>query len=347
MIIYMAGIFAFIFTLIATPIVIKGAYRYGFIAEPRKDRWSQKPTALLGGIAIFISFLIVVLLFNRDWNPLHIGIIVGAVIIFIVGLKDDIKPLRPKMKFWLQMIVAVATVAVGLKIETNLGFMIDSIISIVWIVGIMNAVNLIDNIDGLSSGIAFIASITAAIFLFIAGNPFFSIVTLSLAGAALAFLLFNFKPAKIFMGDCGSLMLGYILGTSTIAIQGTLGLSSGMMNAFYIPALILAVPIFDTFFVAVERKRHGRAISQGGKDHTSHRLVYITGSDVKSVVILYVLGAFFGSISLIGYFNPGIIQYISIGLAMMLGVLLAIILVKYAPVYENKEEKMAGAVSLD
>lgn len=338
---------ALIFTIISTAIVIKCANKYGFVVYPSEGRWHTKPTALLGGIAICFGFLIPVLTVYRDWQISYLLFVLCSLFMFIVGLIDDLKPLKPKMKLVLQVVISSITVFAGFQLETGYGYFIDLIISIIWIVGITNAVNLIDNMDGFSTGISLIASLVIFSIALTFGHAFIMITSLALIGATSGFLVFNFNPAKIFMGDCGSLLLGYVLATLTLHIQSALDIKSTFIDAFYIPVFILAVPIFDTFLVMVDRKLHGKPIFQGGKDHSSHRLVYLLGSEKKAVLILYGLGIFFGTAAYLGFLNPGLFQYIMITIAVALGLILGYILIHYAPVHKKVKRREMNKESIN
>jgi len=337
------GLLSLFITLIVTPLVILGAKRFNFIVMPKANRWHKKPTALLGGVAIFIGFIITVLIFNNDWSTKALIILAGTLFMFISGFIDDLKPLNPKTKFLLQLLIAAVTVSFGVHMELGLGPILNYVVSGFWIIGIINAVNLIDNMDGLSSGITFVSSLTLLCFSLIANNNFLIVISMALIGVTIGFLIFNFHPAKIFMGDCGSLFIGYLLAVASISFQGHLNLDPSLINALYIPVFLLGVPLFDTFFVMVERKRNGRSITQGGKDHTSHRLAYILQSEKKAVSILYLLGLLSGIAGLLGYLYPGIIQFILITCSLIIIFSLSFYLIRYAPAYEynlKKEKKL-------
>src|SRR5690625_2379586 len=184
---------------------------------PKANRWHKKPTALLGGVAIFIGFIITVLIFNNDWSTKALIILAGTLFMFISGFIDDLKPLNPKTKFLLQLLIAAVTVSFGVHMELGLGPILNYVVSGFWIIGIINAVNLIDNMDGLSSGITFVSSLTLLCFSLIANNNFLIVISMALIGVTIGFLIFNFHPAKIFMGDCGSLFIGYLLAVASIS----------------------------------------------------------------------------------------------------------------------------------
>jgi UDP-GlcNAc:undecaprenyl-phosphate GlcNAc-1-phosphate transferase len=210
-----------------------------------------------------------------------------------LGFLDDKFGTLPKAKFLVQIGIALALVLLGVRLKI-LPAIIAIPLTLVWIVMITNAFNLIDNMDGLSAGVAFIASMTIFLFSLNSGQATVPILALALAGACLGFLRYNFNPAKIFMGDCGSLLLGYIL--STLAILGFWQNASPIFKTLTAPALILGYAVFDTTFVTILRLKAGGRPWVGGKDHSSHRLVKLGLSERQAVLLLYALGII-GSIS--------------------------------------------------
>lgn len=281
--------------LILTPVVIKIATARGMIVMPREDRWHRKPTALLGGIGIFISILIPYLILV----PLAketIGILIAICAVFTLGLIDDLIEIAPQRKFLIQVLIASLVVLFGVKIRIIPFPPLAVFLTIVWIVGITNAVNIIDNMDGLSSGISFVAAACTFFYAYSADLIFAAIFSLIIAGAALGFLVYNFNPAKIFMGDCGSLLLG--LSLSVLTITGTWREATNLMASLLVPVILLAIPIFDTTLVSFERTRAGRSIAQGGRDHSSHRLVFLGLSERKAVLLLMGLAAVVGGLAI-------------------------------------------------
>jgi UDP-GlcNAc:undecaprenyl-phosphate GlcNAc-1-phosphate transferase len=279
-----------------TPIVIKLAYKFGFLAEPNQYRWHKKTTALLGGVGIYIAFLIPALCFIKIDRTI-LGLLVGSLFIFLVGLIDDIFHIRPQLKLIGQILASCILLAFGINFGIIPLRWVVLPLSIFWIVGITNAFNLLDNMDGLSCGIAVISSLSLFAYSLLSGMPQIAILCAILAGANLGFLKYNFYPAKIFMGDCGSQFLG--LTIAVISVLGTASHISNVIVTLIIPVLILGIPIFDTTFVALMRKFKGRPISRGGRDHTSHRLVLLGLSECKTVLLLYLLSILFGLIALL------------------------------------------------
>ncbi|MDP3787233.1 MAG: hypothetical protein Q8R05_06800 [Candidatus Omnitrophota bacterium] len=254
---------------------------------------------LLGGLSIYASFLISCLMFLPK-NSIPLGLIVGASSIFILGLIDDIKGLNPQNKIIGQIVCASLAIIFGVIIKIIPLPIVAIPLTILWIVGIANAFNLLDNMDGLSSGVAVIAAMTLFVCSLILKNYEVAGASLILAGATLGFLPYNFYPAKIFMGDCGAMFIGFALACLTI--QGTWKEASNLFIVLFTPVLALAVPIFDTAFVAITRKIDGKSIAKGGRDHTSHRLVFLGLPEKKAVIILYIISAIFGLAALASLF---------------------------------------------
>ena len=277
--------------IVITPFIIKFSNRHGYIVEPKEDRWHKSPTAQLGGIGIFISFIVPALIFI-PLDKLTIGIFLCAASIFALGLYDDLREIKPYTKFIFQVVLTVIIILFGIKIKIIPFVYIAIPLTVFWIVGITNALNILDNMDGLSCGISLIASI--CIFVYAIQNNLHLVASFSsiLCGTTLGFLIYNFNPAKIFMGDCGSLFLGFLL--SIVTILGTWQEATNLLFVIIVPLLILVIPIFDTTLVTFYRRKHGHLISQGGKDHSSHRLVFLGLSEKKAVITLMGISLLFG-----------------------------------------------------
>ncbi len=301
-----------------TPLMIKLTRAKGLVVQPREDRWHRKPTALLGGVAIFSAVILPYLLLV-PWTRETVGILIGGTAVFVLGLVDDLIEIAPQRKFLIQVLIAALIVSLGVRIKIIDFPPLAVFLTILWIVGITNAVNILDNMDGLSSGITFVAAGCSFIYAYSADMPFVAIFGLLIAGASLGFLVFNFNPAKIFMGDCGSLFLG--LSLSVLTITGTWREATNLMAALLFPVVLLAVPIFDTTLVSFDRTRIGRSIAQGGRDHSSHRLVFLGLSERKAVLVLMGVAAAFGGVAVLwqdlGFFAALIILAVfGVGLAV-------------------------------
>ncbi|MGH9823699.1 MAG: hypothetical protein ACREDR_10680 [Blastocatellia bacterium] len=272
------------------------AVRFGIVAPPRRDRWHSKPTALLGGIAIYTAFLLGFFLFVPH-HALFYPVVAAATLLFLTGLIDDLVQIKPYAKLIVQLVAAALVVYYGISLTWTRYDALNDFITIFWLVGITNALNLLDNMDGLSAGIAVVSCAFLGITFMINGQPAAACFSFVLGGSAAGFLVFNFNPASIFMGDAGSMFLGFALGS--IALISDYGRSRNLAAILFTPVLILAIPIFDTCVVTVTRKVSGRPISQGGRDHTSHRLVALGMSERRAVLWLYSFAAISGALALL------------------------------------------------
>lgn len=304
--VWYTSIGALIFAVLLTPLVIRLAHRMDWLAYPKADRWHSKPTALMGGIGIYAAATLAVLLFGLSLIPWPIWL--GASIMFATGLIDDLIEIRPTAKMLAQIGATALLIYSGYVFGPNWPFWISIPLTFLWIVGVTNALNLLDNMDGLASGIAAIAAIVLAVYSAFVGDVGAMLVAGVIAGAAIGYLVYNFKPAKIFMGDSGSLFLGYSIAALAVVIQNGV-IPSEAFGVYLVSAAVLAIPIFDTTLVTVMRKASGRAISQGGRDHSSHRLVFLGLSERAAVLTLYALSALFGGISLLFLSTPLLLFY--------------------------------------
>jgi len=293
----MAAGAAFAASALATPAVIAFARRQGLLAKPREDRWHKRPTALFGGVAIWLA-IVAVGAWQLPWTAQNVGVLLGTTLMFAVGLVDDILHIKPSSKLIGQIAAACVAVLAGVHVEALPQPFLFVPVTIIWIVGITNAFNLIDNMDGLSAGVAAISAFFIVAFSALLGNGEVAVLAAIVGGASAGFLLYNVNPARIFMGDCGSMVLGFALACA--ALEGTWHQASNLFLLLAAPALLLAVPIFDTALVTVLRTFAGRPVSQGGRDHTSHRLVALGLSERRAVLLLYGVCVTFGLLALGG-----------------------------------------------
>jgi UDP-GlcNAc:undecaprenyl-phosphate GlcNAc-1-phosphate transferase len=287
---------AFCASLVFTPVVRNLARRVGMVSHPRADRWAKKPTALFGGIAIFTSVTLGSVFLVPDLE--HGGWILGAsAFLFVVGLIDDILHIKPYQKLIGQIMGACVIIAGGLALPWTGSPLLDRALTLLWLVGITNAINLLDNMDGLAAGVSAIAAVFLAAN-FLASGQMAEVVLLGVFTAVLVgFLFYNSNPASIFMGDCGSMFVGFFLASTALShVSG--GRSTSLFSVLAVPVLLLVIPIFDTTLVTVVRKLSGRAASQGGRDHTSHRLVALGLTERRAVALLYLLATLAGVIAL-------------------------------------------------
>jgi UDP-GlcNAc:undecaprenyl-phosphate GlcNAc-1-phosphate transferase len=284
---------AMVLSLLLVPLCGKASLRLGFVARPRTDRWHRRPVSLFGGVAIAAVVFGCAVLFGL---PKQIPVLMAtAALMFVTGLVDDRLLLKPATKLIAQIALASALVAFDYRLNWFSSVTLDSLLTLFWVVGLTNAFNLIDNMDGLCAGIALIVG-TALLFELVpavAGTRmFFEVRYLAiLLGAITGFLVYNLHPASIFMGDSGSLLIGFSLAALTLTTGHRAPGTSEILTIVAGPVLVLLVPIFDTTLVTLSRWMSGRRASEGGADHSSHRLVAIGLSERRAVTLLWLLGA--------------------------------------------------------
>ncbi|WP_263820326.1 hypothetical protein [Salinibacter sp.] len=285
-------------TLLLTPAMIKAAHAFDWVDYPQADRWHATPTALMGGVAMYgAGALALLFLGPLAGVGMGVGLIGGgATLLFAVGMVDDLWGVGPTTKLAAQVGAAVLLMAAGHVFGPEWPLWVSGPVTLVWVIGITNAVNLLDNMDGLAAGIGGIAAVALTAFAAAGGALPAALLGGTVGGAALGFLWFNAKPARIFMGDCGSLVLGY--GVAALAVMGQGAVAAGPGVAVLAPICALAVPILDTTLVTVARTQAGRPVTNGGQDHTSHRLVTLGLSESAAVGTLHGMGAVAGGVGL-------------------------------------------------
>jgi UDP-GlcNAc:undecaprenyl-phosphate GlcNAc-1-phosphate transferase len=285
-------------SLLLTPLCRVAAFRLGCVARPRRDRWHDRPTALLGGVAIGAA---VVLGWLAAGSAAETRLLLlCGVAILTLGLIDDLVSLRPSTKLVIQIAIAAVFVFFEYRLRWVESQTIDALLTMIWIVGVVNAFNLLDNMDGLSAGIAIIAA-TALLAASASGGGIApsAVYTALLLGAVSGFLVFNFPPASIFMGDSGSLFIGLTLAALTLASNARASTDANVLSVVAAPVMVLLIPIFDTALVTVSRLVSGRSPARGGRDHTSHRLVAIGLSERSAVLVLWTLAVLGGGIAVL------------------------------------------------
>ncbi len=344
---------AFLLSLIIIPLIRKASIHYGRVAVPSEDRWHRKPTPSMGGVGIFLSFFLTLIItslilmygskgffvssnkiagLNFRW-----GFLAGSVIVFFLGLYDDFKHISPQAKLVGQIIAATIVIALGFttnfftpRISNQIVAQLPNILlTILWLVGITNAINLLDNMDGLAGGITVIAALILGYFFWRGGDYILFWISISLAGSILGFLIFNFPPASIFMGNSGSMFIGFTLATLAIARQPQ---ASNVFAILGVPSLIFLLPILDTALVTITRLLRGQSPAKGGKDHTSHRLIAFGLTERQAVISLYAAAILSGiaaiAIEAVGYwlsiiFVPIIVISMALMTAYLAGVRIA------------------------
>lgn len=269
-----------------TSALIKFSRRFNIFAQQKRERWSKKPVSNLGGIGIFLSFLIPFFIIGEKFKS-YWYLLLPLFLVFAMGLFDDFCNFKPLTKIILQMIAAFFFIYHGFFFLVSGIKLIDYAISLIWILGIINAFNLIDNIDGLSAGIAIICSVSLLSFSLLQNNTAGAIISLSLSACALGFLFFNFSPAKIFMGNSGSYFIGALF--SFISIRVFSSSKTPFLPLVLLLSLIFFIPIFDMLFVFFRRISSNKLFYHGGCDHLSHTLVDLGLSERKTVFSLYAI----------------------------------------------------------
>jgi len=290
-----AFIICFIASILLTPLVKKFAIKIGATDNPNERKVHQKLMPRLGGLAIFISFIIGILILMPE-SPYMWSIIAGAIIIVITGFLDDMFEISAKWKLLGQIAAASVVIIGGVYVEfINLPFegtlqlgIFGIPLTLLWIVGITNAINLIDGLDGLAAGVSSIILLAITTIAIMDGNMFIIVLASLLLASTVGFLFYNFHPAQIFMGDTGSLFLGFM-----IAVISLLGFKSVTLFSLLIPIIILAVPISDTLFAIVRRMINKQPISAPDKAHLHHCLLNLGNSHRRTVLIIYGISAFF------------------------------------------------------
>jgi UDP-GlcNAc:undecaprenyl-phosphate GlcNAc-1-phosphate transferase len=273
-----------------TPLARQIAFRIRLLDHPNSKKSHAHPIPLLGGLSMFMAFFTAVF-FTTHINTHMYGILIGAAILMAVGIVDDRLGMMPRMKLSAQILVALIAHKAGVRIITFEDYYISMFFTVFWIVGITNAFNLLDNLNGLSSGIAGISSIFFGIIALMNSQVYIAILSFAMAGACFGFLKHNFPRASIFMGDSGSMFLGFVL--ACIAILGSWE-TEKISLSLSLPILILGYPIFDTTLVTFLRLREKRSIFIGGKDHSSHILASLKFKKKRAVLVIYTICVLLG-----------------------------------------------------
>lgn len=320
-----------------TPVVMRVARRGGWVARPAADRWhDRRAVALMGGIAIFAAAALAVA-FSGVAASLPWPVGAAATLLFAVGVADDLRGLSPRAKLLAQVAAAVLTVYAGVLFWESGPFWLSAPLTFLWVIGITNAFNLIDGMDGLAAGTGAIAAATLALIAVHLRLPEPAGGAAAIAGAAAGFLLYNTYPARVFMGDGGSLFLGYALAAVAVAVQNG-GAGVARPGAVLVPAVVLAVPIFDVVLVTVLRVAHDRPVAQGGTDHSMHRLAFLGLSERQTVRFLCGVSAGLGAVALLFYTNA-ILLFSALVLAALGALVVLGSHIGRASVYEERHEE--------
>jgi UDP-GlcNAc:undecaprenyl-phosphate GlcNAc-1-phosphate transferase len=320
MIAFIAAFFiALALTLAGLPWVRRAALALDLVDAPAQRKVHRTPMPLLGGAAIFLGAIAAVLIIYRgEPEPTVIGVLLATTVVALTGLIDDYRPLPAWAKLAGQFIGFLILVGFGIRVRLPLPEVFDYAITLLWLLGITNAINFLDNMDGLSAGIA---GVTTSFILLLAltnGQFLVSALAAALLGACLGFLRYNFPPARIFMGDVGSLFLGFLLAVMGIQLRFP---ENSNFVTWMVPIFLFGLPIFDMTLVVVSRLRRGLSPNTAGRDHTSHRLVRLGFSSREAVLILYLFSGILGMMALYitqaslieGYLVGGIAAILAVG----------------------------------
>lgn len=331
-----------IISILITPFIKFMAVRLNYLDHPNGKKVHAHSTPLLGGLAIFLSFVISII-FTLPIEKEIIAIFLGSLVLIIIGLIDDKFGMMPTTKLFGQLIAALTIVKFGgIKAEFISNYYLSIIFTCFWVIGITNAVNLLDNMNGLSSGLVAIASIFFAVIAFLQNNIMAASMSLALCGACLGFLRYNFPNASIFMGDVGSLFIGFCVACIAMLTSW----QGGKFNlvSLVTPIIILAYPIFDTALVSILRVKEKRSIFQGGRDHSSHRISVVGFKRKNTVIVIYLITAGLGVLALIlrkleFFYQLALIVLLLIAIAA-LGILLSRVNVGYLKGSKNASKKI-------
>jgi UDP-GlcNAc:undecaprenyl-phosphate GlcNAc-1-phosphate transferase len=321
-----------------TPITRRIAFHFGVLDQPSSRKVHQTPTPLLGGLAIYGALVLSLLLFSPPFYLVEFGaIIAGATWLALVGFVDDRHGMRPWIKMSAQIIAGLVLIAAGIHIRLFGTNLVNVPLTIFWIVGITNAMNFQDNMDGLAAGITAVASVFFFVMAVEQELSLVSSLAAALAGASVGFLIYNFNPATTFMGDMGSMVLGFLLAVLAIKLDFKVPPDRHVVTGM-VPVVVLGLPIFDTALVVFTRLREKRSPMLGGKDHTSHRLVSAGLSQRSTVMLLYAVCAGLG-LTAVQLSQADVPTGLGIELTLLAAALAAFVLLEY--VYARGKHKKA------
>src|SRR6202790_5317355 len=347
-----AGLLAFFVALIASLLLVVPvrslALRVGMVDLPGPRKVHLRPIPLLGGLAMYGAVMIAVLfVFGGPARAQIEGILAGASLVAAVGILDDRGWLHHQVKLFIGMpLAAVILLITGIHAQVfsvllggRTGYILDAILTVVWVVGVTASFSILDHMDGLCAGIAAVASVSFAIIAYLNGQTFIATLAAAILGAATGFLRWNFKPAKIFMGDGGAMFLGFLMATLGLKLRLD---HSNHLSAWLAPLLILGVTIFYTTLVTISRSRRGLLpFTTPGKDHTAHRLANLGWGQRGAVLALYCLGALTGAVAILLSYVPARAALFAAAIAVAF-VIVGVALLERAP-YERQHKDAAPA----
>ena len=314
------------FTLAGTPLARRFAWQIGLTVDPSPVRFHASPTPLLGGIAIYGAVVLALLLFGDPVvAPQLGGILTGATLVALLGMLDDRRPISPTIKLLVEAAAALVLFAAGVRVGFVGGPVIwagaglyDLLLTVLWVVAVTNAANLMDNMDGVLGGVAAVAAGSFMLMAVDSGQELVAPLSAALMGASLGFLVYNFNPASIFMGDSGSLFLGFVLAALGIKLRFP---EHPAQVTWMVPVLVMAVPLFDTILVILSRIRRGvNPLTTGGQDHFSHRLVAGGATPREAAMAIWLLCCAAGGMAILASRTGGETAWLTLALAILIGI---------------------------
>jgi UDP-GlcNAc:undecaprenyl-phosphate GlcNAc-1-phosphate transferase len=320
---------AFVLSIYLTPVVRRAAISFGIVDKPDgKLKKHNEPVAYLGGISVFLALLLTTSI-SYEFDQTALGIILGTTIIIILGLIDDFGVLSPLVKIGGQLVAVWLLIKADIRVQlTWIPEPLNWVITVLWVVGLTNAFNLLDIMDGLATGVAVISSIFLTAISFMNGNYLIAAFTVALAGSLIGFLRFNFKPAKIYLGDTGSMAIGFVLAALTINEQYTVVNSRIGILA---PVVIMGIPIFETAFLMIVRTLKGIPVLRGSPDHFAMRLRRLGWSIERIVITVYAAGVLLGVLGLAVVYAPSVVSVNIVILSALFALTLGIFLYSKEP----------------
>ena len=325
--------------VVLTPLALRLALRWEILDRPSEIKAQVSPVPYLGGAAIAVAFALVIGVAAAIRPPVSgvgdLWILLGmAVGLCLVGLADDVRGLGPWVRLAVEAAVGAGVLATGTRILLFHNRPLDDVVTILWIVGVTNAFNILDNMDGLSAGVTAISSMSLFIVAYLNGQFLVAVMALALVGCAAGFLRHNFHPARIYMGDAGSLFLGFLLAVLCLRLRT----NPNTRITIFVPILIIGVALFDTALVTLTRILHRRSPLSGGRDHTSHRLVFVGIPVPAAVSLIYAVAAGLGCLAVVVARIDRTSMLLLVGLvgavAIFAGILLGMV-----PVYETSRRR--------
>ncbi|NDJ78484.1 MAG: undecaprenyl/decaprenyl-phosphate alpha-N-acetylglucosaminyl 1-phosphate transferase [Chloroflexi bacterium] len=320
-----------------TPITKRLAFRYGVLDQPNSRKVHQTPTPLLGGLAIYGAMVLALVFFSPPFYLVEFGaIIAGSTWLALGGLVDDRQGMQPAVKMSAQGAAGLVLIAAGVHVRIFDYTLLNWALTLFWVVGITNAMNFQDNMDGLAAGITAVASVFFFAMAVREELTLVSSLAAALAGASVGFLIYNFNPASTFMGDMGSMVLGFLLSVLAIKLDFDVPTSRQLVT-WMVPVMVLGFPIFDVTLVTFTRLREKRSPMLGGKDHTSHRLVRLGFTQRDAVLVIYAVCALLG-LAAVQLSTSSIAQGFAIGGGLFALALAAFVFLEYVYIRDQRKQ---------